>query len=93
VRNSDPRIAGRRFDAGPGGRGGRRAPDRAIKKLGNRVVAGLVLAALIVGAIADGASRDPGDHPRLPRPREFVFFVVAGLMGMWLVITILRNDS
>jgi ubiquinone biosynthesis protein len=64
----------------------------AIKKLGNRVVAGLVLAALIVGAAMMARVETQATilgYPAL----AFVFFVVAGLLGFWLVVTILRNDS
>jgi ubiquinone biosynthesis protein len=63
----------------------------AIKKLGNRVVAGLVLAALIVGAAMMARVETQATilgYPAL----AFVFFVVAGLLGFWLVVTILRND-
>lgn len=64
----------------------------AIKKLGNRVVAGLVLAALIVGAAMMARVETQATilgYPAL----AFLFFVVAGLLGFWLVVTILRNDS
>jgi ubiquinone biosynthesis protein len=64
----------------------------AIQRLANRVVAGLVLAALIIGAAmlagVDTQATILG-YPAL----AFVFFMVAGLMGLWLVITILRNDE
>jgi ubiquinone biosynthesis protein len=63
----------------------------AIKKLGNRVVAGLVLAALIVGAAMMARVETQATilgYPAL----ALVFFLVAGLLGLWLVITILRND-
>jgi ubiquinone biosynthesis protein len=64
----------------------------AIQRLANRLVAGLVLAALIVGAaMLSGVETDTTilGYPAL----AFVFFVVAGLMGFWLVVTILRNDE
>jgi ubiquinone biosynthesis protein len=64
----------------------------AIQRLANRLVAGLVLAALIVGAaMLSGVETDATilGYPAL----AFVFFVVAGLMGFWLVVNILRNDE
>jgi ubiquinone biosynthesis protein len=64
----------------------------AIQRLANRLVAGLVLAALILGAaMLAGVETDATilGYPAL----AFVFFVVAGLMGFWLVVTILRNDE
>jgi ubiquinone biosynthesis protein len=64
----------------------------AIQRLANRLVAGLVLAALIVGAaMLSGVETETTilGYPAL----AFVFFVVAGLMGFWLVVTILRNDE
>jgi ubiquinone biosynthesis protein len=64
----------------------------AIRKLGNRVVAGLVLAALIVGAAMMARVETQATilgYPAL----AFLFFVVAGFLGLWLVVTILRNDS
>jgi ubiquinone biosynthesis protein len=64
----------------------------AIQRLANRLVAGLVLAALIIGAaMLAGVETDATilGYPAL----AFVFFVVAGLMGFWLVVTILRNDE
>jgi ubiquinone biosynthesis protein len=64
----------------------------AIQRLANRLVAGLVLAALIVGAaMLSGVETEATiwGYPAL----AFVFFVVAGLMGFWLVVTILRNDE
>jgi ubiquinone biosynthesis protein len=56
------------------------------------VVAGLVLAALIVGAAMMARVETQATilgYPAL----ALVFFVVAGLMGLWLVVTILRNDG
>jgi ubiquinone biosynthesis protein len=64
----------------------------AIQRLANRLVAGLVLAALILGAaMLSGVETEATiwGYPAL----AFVFFVVAGLMGFWLVVTILRNDE
>jgi ubiquinone biosynthesis protein len=64
----------------------------AIQRLANRLVAGLVLAALIIGAaMLSGVETDATiwGYPAL----AFIFFVVAGLMGFWLVVTILRNDE
>jgi ubiquinone biosynthesis protein len=64
----------------------------AIQRLANRLVAGLVLAALIVGAAMLSSVETDATiwgYPAL----AFVFFVVAGLMGFWLVVTILRNDE
>jgi ubiquinone biosynthesis protein len=64
----------------------------AIQRLANRLVAGLVLAALIVGAaMLSGVETEATilGYPAL----ALVFFVVAGLMGFWLVVTILRNDE
>jgi ubiquinone biosynthesis protein len=64
----------------------------AIQRLANRVVAGLVLASLIVGAAM--LARVETQATILGYPAlAFVFFVVAGLMGLWLVVTILRNDE
>jgi ubiquinone biosynthesis protein len=64
----------------------------AIQRLANRLVAGLVLAALIIGAAMLAGVETQATilgYPAL----AFVFFVVAGLMGFWLVVTILRNDE
>jgi ubiquinone biosynthesis protein len=64
----------------------------AIQRLANRLVAGLVLAALIIGAaMLSGVETDATilGYPAL----AFIFFVVAGLMGFWLVVTILRHDE
>jgi ubiquinone biosynthesis protein len=64
----------------------------AIQRLANRVVAGLVLAALIVGAAMMAGVETQSTilgYPAL----ALVFFVVAALMGLWLVITILRTDD
>ncbi len=64
----------------------------ALKRLGNRVTAGLVLAALIVGAAlmarVDTQTTVLG-YPAL----ALIFFVVASVMGLWMVIGILRSDD
>jgi ubiquinone biosynthesis protein len=63
----------------------------AIQRLANRLVAGLVLAALILGAAT--LARVDTDTTIAGYPAiAFVFFVVAGLMGLWLVVSILRKD-
>jgi ubiquinone biosynthesis protein len=64
----------------------------AIQRLANRVVAGLVLAALIIGAaMLSGVETQATilGYPAL----ALVFFVIAALMGLWLVIGILRGDD
>ena len=63
-----------------------------IQRAANRVVAGLVLAALIIGAaMLAGVDTDVTllGYP----PFALVFFVTAALMGLWLVIGILRSDD
>jgi ubiquinone biosynthesis protein len=64
----------------------------AVQRSANRVVAGLVLAALIIGA-AMLAGVETGftilGYPAL----ALVFFVTAAVMGLWLVIGILRGDE
>lgn len=63
----------------------------AMQRSANRLVAGLVLAALIVGAaMLAGIETDATilGYPAL----ALVFFVTAALMGLWLVIGILRDD-
>jgi ubiquinone biosynthesis protein len=65
---------------------------QAIQRAANRVVAGLVLAALIIGAaMLGGVETDVTilGYPAL----ALVFFVTAALMGLWLVIGILRSDD
>lgn len=63
-----------------------------IGQLGRRVTAGLVLAALIVGAAmlmrVETQARLFG-YPAL----ALVFFVGASAMGLWLVVSILRDDE
>jgi ubiquinone biosynthesis protein len=64
----------------------------AIQRLANRVVAGLVLAALIVGAAMMAGVETQATilgYPAL----ALVFFVTAALMGLWLVVGILRSDE
>lgn len=64
----------------------------ALKRLGNRVVAGLVLAALIVGAALMARVETQTTvfgYPAL----ALIFFVVASVMGLWLVVSILRSDD
>jgi ubiquinone biosynthesis protein len=64
----------------------------ALQRLGNRVTAGLVLAALIVGAaMLSGIETDATllGYPAL----ALVFFVTAAVMGLWLVVSILRSDD
>jgi ubiquinone biosynthesis protein len=64
----------------------------ALQRLGNRLVAGLVLAALIVGAaMLAGIETDATilGYPAL----ALVFFVTAAVMGLWLVVGILRSDD
>lgn len=64
----------------------------AIQRLANRLVAGLVLAALIVGAAMMAGVETQATilgYPAL----ALVFFVTAALMGLWLVIGILRSDD
>lgn len=64
----------------------------SIQRLANRVVAGLVLAALIVGAAM--LARVETQATILGYPAlAFVFFLVAALLGLWLVVTILRGDD
>jgi ubiquinone biosynthesis protein len=64
----------------------------AIQRLANRVVAGMVLAALIIGAAmlagVDTQVTIMG-YPAL----ALIFFVTAAVMGLWLVIGILRSDE
>ena len=63
----------------------------AIQRLANRLVAGLVLAALIIGAaMLSGVDTELTifGYPAL----ALVFFLTAALMGLWMVINILRND-
>ena len=64
----------------------------AIRRLANRVVAGLVLAALIVGAAMMAGVETQATilgYPAL----ALVFFVTAALLGLWLVVGILRSDE
>jgi ubiquinone biosynthesis protein len=64
----------------------------AIQRLANRLVAGLVLAALIIGAAMLAGVETQATilgYPAL----ALVFFVTAALMGLWLVIGILRGDD
>jgi ubiquinone biosynthesis protein len=64
----------------------------AIQRLANRVVAGLVLAALIIGAAMLAGVETQATilgYPAL----ALVFFVTAALLGLWLVIGILRSDE
>ncbi len=64
----------------------------AIQRLANRLVAGLVLAALIIGAaMLAGVETELTlfGYPAL----ALVFFLTAALMGLWLVIGILRGDE
>jgi ubiquinone biosynthesis protein len=64
----------------------------AIQRLGNRVVAGMVLAALIIGAAMMAGVETQATilgYPAL----ALVFFVIAALLGLWLVIGILRSDE
>ena len=64
----------------------------ALKLLGNRVVAGLVLAALIVGAALMARVETQATvfgYPAL----ALIFFVVASVIGLWMVISILRRDD
>jgi predicted unusual protein kinase regulating ubiquinone biosynthesis (AarF/ABC1/UbiB family) len=64
----------------------------AIQRLANRLVAGLVLAALIVGAAM--LARVETQTTIMGYPAlAFVFFVIAGGMGLWLVVTVLRSDE
>jgi ubiquinone biosynthesis protein len=64
----------------------------ALKRLGNRVTAGLVLAALIVGAAL--MARVETQTTVLGYPAlALVFFVVASVMGLWMVVSILRSDE
>jgi ubiquinone biosynthesis protein len=64
----------------------------ALKRLGNRVTAGLVLAALIVGAAL--MARVETQTTVLGYPAlALVFFVVASVMGLWMVVSILRSDD
>ncbi len=63
-----------------------------IRKLGNRVTAGLVLAGLVIGAAmlmrVETQAQILG-YPAL----AMVFFLVASFMGLWLVISVLRGDD
>lgn len=64
----------------------------ALKRLGNRVVAGLVLAALIVGAALMARVETQTTvfgYPAL----ALIFFVVASVIGLWMVIGIIRQDD
>jgi ubiquinone biosynthesis protein len=64
----------------------------AIQRLANRVVAGLVLAALIVGAAMMAGVETQATilgYPAL----ALVFFVTAAVLGLWLVVGILRSDE
>jgi len=64
----------------------------SIQRLANRVVAGLVLAALIVGAAMLARVETQATifgYPAL----AFAFFAVASLLGLWLVVTILRSNE
>jgi ubiquinone biosynthesis protein len=63
-----------------------------IKQAANRVTTGLVLAALIVGAamlMQIDTDAQLFGYPAI----AMVFFLVASLMGLWLVIGILRKDN
>ena len=64
----------------------------AIQRLANRLVAGLVLAALIIGAAMMAGVETQATilgYPAL----ALVFFVVAAFLGLWLVVGILRSDD
>jgi hypothetical protein len=64
---------------------------RGIQKVANRVAAGLVIAALIVGAAMIMQIETEAElfgYPAL----AIVLFVVASLGGIWLAITSLRSD-
>jgi predicted unusual protein kinase regulating ubiquinone biosynthesis (AarF/ABC1/UbiB family) len=64
---------------------------RGIQKVANRVAAGLVIAALIVGAAMIMQIETEAEllgYPAL----AIVLFVVASLGGIWLVVTSLRHD-
>jgi ubiquinone biosynthesis protein len=63
-----------------------------IQRAANRVVAGLVLAALIIGAAMLAGVDTEVTLLGYP-PLALVFFVTAALMGLWLVIGILRRDD
>jgi predicted unusual protein kinase regulating ubiquinone biosynthesis (AarF/ABC1/UbiB family) len=63
----------------------------AIKTVGNRVTAGLVIAALIVGAAM--VMRIDTDAELFGYPAlAIVLFVVASVLGLWLVVTTLVRD-
>ena len=64
----------------------------AIQRAANRVVAGLVLAALIIGAAMLAGVDTEVTLLGYP-PLALVFFVTAALMGLWLVIGILRGGD
>ncbi|MBW3657913.1 MAG: AarF/ABC1/UbiB kinase family protein [Actinobacteria bacterium] len=64
----------------------------SIKQAANRITTGLVLAALIVGAamlMRIETSVQLFGYPAI----AMVFFLVASLMGLWLVVGILRKDD
>lgn len=63
----------------------------SIKQAANRITTGLVLAALIVGAamlMRVETAVELFGYPAI----AMVFFLVASLMGLWLVVSILRKD-
>jgi predicted unusual protein kinase regulating ubiquinone biosynthesis (AarF/ABC1/UbiB family) len=63
----------------------------AIKTLANRVTAGLVIAALIIGAAM--VMRIETDAELFGYPAlAIVLFVVASVLGLWLVVTSLLRD-
>jgi ubiquinone biosynthesis protein len=64
----------------------------ALQRVGNRVTAGLVIAALVVGAAMLARVETATTLLGYP-PLALAFFVVASLLGLWLVIGILRSDE
>jgi ubiquinone biosynthesis protein len=64
----------------------------ALQRVGNRVTAGLVIAALVVGAAMLARVETATTVLGYP-PLALLFFVVASIMGLWLVIGILRSDE
>ena len=64
---------------------------RGIQKLANRVTTGIVVAALIIGAAM--VMRIESDTQLFGYPAlAVVLFVVASLIGLWLVVTSLLHD-
>ena len=62
----------------------------ALNRIGNRLTAGVVLAALILGAALMARVETQATLMGYPA-LALVFFVVASVVGLWLVITILRD--